>query len=53
VDSRVLLDKNGAEKLMGNGDAIIDCPEFPFRRFKGAYLSEDEITNLTANTRQG
>lgn len=43
VDSRTILDRSGAEKLAGKGDAIIDCSYFNFKRFKGAYISEEEI----------
>jgi DNA segregation ATPase FtsK/SpoIIIE, S-DNA-T family len=43
VDSRVVLDRNGAERLTGKGDAIIDCPGHRFVRLKGSYLSEAEI----------
>jgi S-DNA-T family DNA segregation ATPase FtsK/SpoIIIE len=43
VDSRIILDRNGAEKLSGKGDAIIDCQGYRFKRFKGSYISEDEI----------
>jgi len=43
VDSRVVLDRNGAERLTGKGDAILDCPGFRFVRLKGAYLSEPDI----------
>jgi DNA segregation ATPase FtsK/SpoIIIE, S-DNA-T family len=43
VDSRVVLDRNGAEKLMGKGDAILDCPGHRFVRLKGAFLSETDI----------
>lgn len=45
VDSRTILDKSGAEKLSGNGDAIIDCPEYRFKRFKGSFLRESEMSN--------
>lgn len=43
VDSRVVLDRNGAEKLTGKGDAILDCPGHRFVRLKGAFLSETDI----------
>jgi len=47
TDSRVILDKSGAEKLAGCGDAILDGPNHPFVRFKGAFLSESDImTNV-------
>jgi S-DNA-T family DNA segregation ATPase FtsK/SpoIIIE len=43
VDSRVVLDRNGAERLTGKGDAILDCPGNRFVRLKGVYLSEADI----------
>jgi S-DNA-T family DNA segregation ATPase FtsK/SpoIIIE len=43
VDSRVVLDRNGAERLTGKGDAILDCPGNRFIRLKGVYLSEMDI----------
>jgi S-DNA-T family DNA segregation ATPase FtsK/SpoIIIE len=45
IDSRVVLDRNGAEKLTGKGDAIIDGGKFKFERFKGSFISEDFILN--------
>ena len=45
IDSRIILDRSGAETLVGNGDAIIDCNEFEFKRFKGAFITEEEIIN--------
>lgn len=44
VDSRTILDRNGAEALAGKGDAIIDCSEYKFKRFKGYYMDEEDIT---------
>jgi S-DNA-T family DNA segregation ATPase FtsK/SpoIIIE len=43
VDSRILLDRGGAERLVGKGDAIINCHEYNFKRFKGSFVSEKEI----------
>lgn len=43
IDSRVVLDRNGAERLTGKGDAILDCPGNRFVRLKGAFLSEADI----------
>jgi DNA segregation ATPase FtsK/SpoIIIE, S-DNA-T family len=50
VDSRVILDRSGAEKLFGNGDSIIDCQEYPFTRFKGSFLSEENIVKNIKNS---
>jgi S-DNA-T family DNA segregation ATPase FtsK/SpoIIIE len=46
VDSRTILDKNGAETLGGKGDAIIDCSEYSFKRFKGSFLTRREIMSI-------
>jgi len=43
IDSRTILDRGGAERLAGKGDAIIDCPGYKFQRFKGAFIEEDDI----------
>jgi len=43
IDSRILLDRNGGERLSGKGDAIINCSEYKFTRFKGSYISERDI----------
>jgi S-DNA-T family DNA segregation ATPase FtsK/SpoIIIE len=45
IDSRVVLDRNGAEKLTGKGDAIIDGGKYKFERFKGSFISEECILN--------
>lgn len=46
IDSRVIIDKNGAEKLSGNGDSIFDSSKYPFIRFKGSFLDEKDILDL-------
>jgi len=52
VNSRIILDRNGAENLVGKGDAIIDCAEHSFKRFKGALIEEDDIVaNVNGRTR--
>ena len=43
VDSRTVLDKNGAEKLTGKGDSILDCSGFKFKRFKGSFVTKENI----------
>lgn len=44
ADSRTILDRTGAERLVGKGDAIIECQEHRFKRFRGAFISGSEIT---------
>ncbi len=44
IDSRVILDQPGAEKLVGKGDMLYSTPEWPKpKRIQGAFVSEDEI----------
>ena len=44
IDSRVILDSNGAEKLLGHGDMLYIGPGTNSAvRAQGAYVSEDEI----------
>jgi len=47
VDSRVVLDEMGAEKLLGNGDMLFLLPgTSTLLRGQGTYLSDDEITRV-------
>jgi S-DNA-T family DNA segregation ATPase FtsK/SpoIIIE len=47
VDSRVVLDEMGAEKLLGNGDMLFLLPgTSTMLRGQGTYLSDDEITRV-------
>ncbi len=48
VDSRTILDAAGAEKLLGNGDALFTSAELskPLR-IQGAYITEDEVKKVT------
>ena len=44
TDSRVVLDENGADKLLGNGDMLFLSPgTSQLLRGQGTYLSDDEI----------
>lgn len=47
VDSRVILDTPGAEKLLGRGDMLFLPPDASKpMRIQGVYLSDSEINNL-------
>lgn len=47
VDSRVILDQVGAERLLGKGDMLFQAPNEPSpKRLQGVYLSEEEIQRL-------
>lgn len=48
IDSRVILDASGAEKLLGNGDMLympVGSPK-PVR-LQGCYVSDDEVERVT------
>jgi S-DNA-T family DNA segregation ATPase FtsK/SpoIIIE len=45
IDSRVILDQPGAERLVGLGDMLFTTPALPKpRRIQGALVSEEEIS---------
>ena len=47
VDSRVILDQPGAERLLGRGDMLFQAPDAPApARLQGTYLSDAEILRL-------
>ena len=47
VDSRVVLDQPGAERLLGRGDMLFQAPDSPAPvRMQGAFVSEMELTRL-------
>ena len=48
VDSRTILDTNGAEHLLGEGDMLFMPPGVgKLTRIHGAYISEDEVKRVT------
>ena len=54
TDSRVVLDENGAEKLLGNGDMLFLWPgTSTLIRGQGTYLSDEEIDRLCAHCSTG
>jgi S-DNA-T family DNA segregation ATPase FtsK/SpoIIIE len=49
VDSRVILDIQGAEKLLGRGDMLYLPPDVAKpRRIQGAYVTDEEIKTLVS-----
>ncbi|MGX8728800.1 MAG: DNA translocase FtsK, partial [Lachnospiraceae bacterium] len=47
VDSRTIIDMNGAEKLLGKGDMLFYPQGYPKpARVQGAYVSDEEITEV-------
>jgi len=50
VDSRTILDLNGAEKLLGRGDMLITTPQTPeTTRLHSAYISLEELEKILAH----
>jgi S-DNA-T family DNA segregation ATPase FtsK/SpoIIIE len=48
TDSRVILDQNGAESLLGQGDMLFrPAGESRSARIQGAFITEEEIERLT------
>ncbi len=48
VDSRIILDESGAERLLANGDMLFHAPGVSRpERHHGAWLTEDEINKVT------
>ncbi|MCB9358194.1 MAG: DNA translocase FtsK, partial [Calditrichaeota bacterium] len=53
VDSRTILDTNGAEMLLGQGDMLFQHPEEPApQRVQGALLTSKEIARVISHIRQ-
>ena len=47
VDSRTILDMNGAEKLLGKGDMLFYPQGYPKpARVQGAFVSDEEVGNI-------
>jgi S-DNA-T family DNA segregation ATPase FtsK/SpoIIIE len=53
VDSRTILDRGGAENLLGMGDMLYLPPgTSAVQRVHGAYVSEDEVHRLVAHLKE-
>lgn len=46
INSRVILDSNGAENLIGNGDGFLDNGRDSIQRFQGCWISDEDIDNI-------
>ena len=50
IDSRTILDQNGAEKLLGRGDMLLTTPQHPEpMRLHSAYITNDELDDILAH----
>ena len=53
IDSRVILDQPGAERLLGRGDMLFQAPDSPAPvRLQGVWVSDPEIQRLIDYWRQ-
>ncbi|HYZ81604.1 MAG TPA: DNA translocase FtsK [Solirubrobacteraceae bacterium] len=53
TDSRVILDQNGAEALLGQGDMLFSpVGTSKLQRIQGAYIDEEQILELTESWRR-
>jgi len=53
TDSRVILDHNGAESLLGQGDMLFSpVGSSKLQRIQGAYIDEEQIAELTESWRR-
>ncbi|MFA7559818.1 MAG: DNA translocase FtsK [Sphaerochaeta sp.] len=49
IDSRIILDEMGAEKLLGRGDMLLQTTTSPAtERIQGAFLSDAEVEEIVA-----
>jgi S-DNA-T family DNA segregation ATPase FtsK/SpoIIIE len=46
IDSRVILDHTGAEKLLGNGDALFNIPGYPEQRVQAVLVKNNESKRI-------
>ena len=53
IDSRTILDQTGAEQLLGKGDMLLSTQaNNNLIRIQGAYISDDEITNIVNQVKE-
>ncbi|HHU37505.1 MAG TPA: DNA translocase FtsK, partial [Treponema sp.] len=52
MDSRIIIDQVGAEKLLGRGDMLYSSATDPFPvRIQGAYVSEEEVERVVEHVK--
>lgn len=52
-DSKTILDKGGAEKLLGKGDMLLQTIDMPEpKRVQGCFISDSEVKNITDYIKQ-
>jgi S-DNA-T family DNA segregation ATPase FtsK/SpoIIIE len=52
MDSRIILDKTGAEKLLGKGDMLYKGADLPFPvRIQGAFVSDEEVERVVEHVK--
>ena len=52
-DSKTILDKGGAEKLLGKGDMLLQTMDMPEpKRVQGCFVSDAEVKNITDYVKQ-
>lgn len=52
MDSRIIIDQVGAEKLLGRGDMLYASATDPFPvRIQGAFVSEEEVERVVAHVK--
>jgi S-DNA-T family DNA segregation ATPase FtsK/SpoIIIE len=52
-DSKTILDNNGAEKLLGKGDLLLQRPGVGrLERLQGAFVSDEEVLALVADAKR-
>lgn len=50
IESRIILDQVGAEKLLGQGDMLMLTPTMSKpKRIQGAWVTDDEVQKITAH----
>jgi len=53
IDSRIILDEAGAEKLLGKGDMLLSDNGRPqLKRLQGSFISDEEIEKVTSYVKE-